>query len=546
MVWRLRPRVAVLWGLFMCVFIGLGGSCSPEQYKAEADAEVYKIIDSKWQEDFGSRANYTVSDARPSLNDIRIDDVMPQSGMLTLSQAVAIATAQNRDYQDQKEQLYLSGLNLTDVRHDFAQNWFATVDAGYSRNAADEGVEAGGDIGFDRLLSSGATVTTGIALDWARFLTGDPRTTLGSILYARISQPLLGAGRKAALENLTLAERRTLYQIRSFNWYRQDFVIRIVEQYYRVLQQADSLANAKSSYDSKQKLLERLEMEAKEGRTARFQVDQAEQSTLSAWDGYVRAEQNYKQLLDRFKIELSLPVSADISLDPNELQALVDLGISEPNYPPADAVETAFAKRLDLANSRDEVEDAERWVKVVANDLGIQLNLVADASVGSTEPTDYRRLQFHNGTYTLGLDGDLPIDRKDQRNSYREALINLQQRQRQYEEDAATVELEVRDAYRRLLEEAESYKTQKLGVELAEKRVAVNPLLWEAQRATTRDLLEAQDALQRAKNSLTSALVNHTMAKLTFFRDIGLLQVRPDGMWEQGAYRPAARADAQE
>jgi len=27
--------------------------------------------------------------------------------------------------------------------------------------------------------------------------------------------------------------------------------------------------------------------------------------------------------------------------------------------------------------------------------------------------------------------------------------------------------------------------------------------------------------------------VAHTIAKLSFFRDVGVLQVKPDGMWEQ-------------
>jgi len=50
---------------------------------------------------------------------------------------------------------------------------------------------------------------------------------------------------------------------------------------------------------------------------------------------------------------------------------------------------------------------------------------------------------------------------------------------------------------------------------------------------TTRDLLDSQDDLLDAQNSLTAALVGHVVAKLNFFRDIGVLQVRPDGMWEQ-------------
>ena len=46
-------------------------------------------------------------------------------------------------------------------------------------------------------------------------------------------------------------------------------------------------------------------------------------------------------------------------------------------------------------------------------------------------------------------------------------------------------------------------------------------------------MLESQDALLQAQNRVTEALIEHTIAKLTFFRDTGILQVRPDGMWEQ-------------
>jgi outer membrane protein TolC len=531
-----RIRWILLFGL-CAALVFAGGACSPSDYKAQADKEVYKIIDAKWQDDFGGRANYKVSDVAPSPNDVRAEGVTPQKGVLTLAQAVAIATAQNREYQRQKEQLYLAALDLTLARHQFARQWFGTVDAGYVRDSSDESVESGGEVGFSQMLADGAMVTASISLDWARFLTGDPRTSLGSFLSARVAQPLLrGSGRKVAQEQLTQAERNALYQIRSFNRYRQDFVVSVIDNYYRVLQQADSVANAKNSYESKLELLKRLEMEADEGRTARFQVDQAEQSKLNAWDSYVRAQQSYEQRLDEFKITLSLPVDANVALDPNELKALADVGITELDYMPEDAVATALASRLDLANSRDAVEDADRKVVVAADNLGVELNLVGSVGVPSTEATDFDRLQFHRGTYRLGLESpDLPLDRKAQRNAYREALIALEQRRRQYENDVDSVELEVRQAYRRLQEEAESYKTQKQGVELAEKRVAVSPLLWEAQRANTRDLLESQDALQRARNSLTAALVDHTIAKLTFFRDIGILQVRPDGMWERGA-----------
>ena len=524
--------------LSTAIALGFVAGCSPERYKAEADKEVYQIIDDKWQDGFGSKSNYVISDSNVPAppNDLQVEKAVPASGLISLAQAVALATAHNRDYQRQKEQLYLTALDLTLARHQFARQWFGTVDASYLRNSSDEQVGSDGELGFDQLLADGARISTSIAIDWTRFLTGDPRTSLGSVLSASVTQPLLrGSGRKIAQENLTQAERNALYQIRAFNRYRQTFVVSVVNDYYRILQERDAVTNAKNNHESKVELRQRLQMEANEGVTPRFQVDQAEQSELLAQDSYLRAQQRYEQLLDAFKITLSLPTDATVELDQDELKALEKTGIAEPDYELDAAIETALAQRLDLANSENAVDDSVRKAAVAADNLGAELNLVGSASVGSTPETDFERLQFHRGTYGLGLEADLPLDRKAERNAYREALITLQQRQRQHEKDVDQVKLDVRDAYRKLKEEAESYRTQQKALQLAKVRVGVSPILWEAGRMNARDYLESQDAFLKAQNDVTATLVSHAIAKLNFFRDIGILQVRPDGMWEEQA-----------
>ena len=540
---RYRYATNLFWVVFGILVVGIAG-CSTEYYKAEADKEVYDIIAGKWQDRFGSRYNYIISDSNvpASPNDIQIEKTVTPSGVINLAQAIAIATAHNRNYQRQKEQLYLTALDLTLARHRFAQRWFGTVDASYVRNGTDEQVSYGAETGFSQLLADGAQISTSIAIDWVRFLTGDPDMSLGSVLAASITQPLLrGRGHKVAQENLTQAERNALYQIRTFNRYRKTFVVSIVDAYYRVLQQRDAVTNARNSYESKVQLRERLQMEANEGVTPRFQVDQAEQSELLARDSYIRAQQRYEQLLDAFKITLAFPTDIDIELDQNELKALQKIGIVESDYELDVAVETALAQRLDLANSADAVEDAQRKVIVAADNLGVELNLIGSAGVSSTPETKIERLQFHNGTYSLGLEADLPLDRKAERNAYREALITFEQRRRTYENDVDEVKLDVRDAYRRLREEAESYRTQQKALELAQVRVGVSPILWEAGRMNARDYLESQDDLLRAQNNVTSALVSHAIAKLNFFRDVGILQVKPDGMWAEPTQQPAKK-----
>lgn len=531
---KLRSWLWMLFGASVLASLVMG--CSPERYKAEADKEVYQIIDDKWQDRFGNKSNYIINDSNvpASPNDVQIEKAVPESGVITLAHAVALATAHNRDYQRQKEQLYLTALDLTLARHRFARRWFGTVDASYLRNSSDEQVGSSAETGFNQLLADGAQISTSIAIDWARFLTGDPRTSLASVLSASVTQPLLrGSGRQVVQENLTQAERNALYQIRSFNRYRQTFVVSIVSAYYRVLQRRDAVNNALNNYNSRVESRKRLEMEAEAGRKPPFEVDQARQSELGARDSYVRAQQSYEQDLDEFKILLALPTRTELELDQNELKVLGDIGVVRPDYNLDASIETALAQRLDLANSADFVDDAERKAVVAADNLGVELNLIGSAGVSSTPETDYKRLQFHRGTYGLGLEADLPLDRKAERNAYREALITMEQRQREYQNAVDEVELDVRQAYRQLREAAERYETQKSSLQLGQTRVESTTFLLQAGRVTTRDLLDSQDALLEAQNSVTAALVDHAIAKLSFFRDIGVLQVRPDGLWEE-------------
>ncbi|KPK42943.1 MAG: hypothetical protein AMJ65_06995 [Phycisphaerae bacterium SG8_4] len=533
---RFRGETLLCWVLGAAVILGVCGGCSPDQYKAKADKEVYGIIDAKWEDGFGNKSNYMIADSNApvSPNDIEIEKIVPPSGILSLPQAVAIATAHNRDYLRQKEQLYLIALDLTLARHQFAKKWFGTIDASYTRNSANESVGSDSRVGFNQLLADGAQIGANVAVDWARFLTGDPSTSLGSVLTATASQPLLrGRGRKIVQENLTQAERNALYQLRSFARYRKTFVVSIVSAYYRVLQRKTSVLNAESSYRRLLESQKRLELEAEAGLASQSDVDEAKQQALSAENSWVQSQQSYEGALDDFKVSLTLPTDTKVELDPNELQKLETALTYEVDYTPESAIEAALNWRLDFATSADRVEDAERKVMLAADNLGAELNLVGSAGVSSTPETKVGRLQFHEGTYTLGLEADLPLDRKAERNAYREALISLEQQQRNFENDRDNIELEVRDALRALNAEAEGYRIQKMALELAEDRLEAQEMLFDIGQSNVRLLLDSEGALLAAQNDVIRSLVEFTIAGLSFYRDIGVLQVKPDGMWEE-------------
>jgi len=519
------------------------GGCSPEQYKADADKEVYQIIDEKWQDEFGVKANYIISDSNTvsSPIDIPVEKVIQPSGVISLKEAVAIATKYNRTYKSRKEELYSRALSLTGTRYNYAIQWFGTIDGTYTddKSERDNGdyddVTIGTSTGVNKtgLFLDGVIYNASIAVDWLRLLTGDPRTSLGSMLSGDVTIPLLGKGAgKEAREDLTQAERNVLYQIRTFNRYRKQFVVDIVAQYYNILERRANVINEENSYNRLIESKKRLEIEVGTGSKAPSDVDETEQDVLRAESNLVRARQIYEGALDEFKVTLTLPTDAEIALDPNELVALENIGISPVDYTPEMAIETARQWRLDLANSADAVEDAERKLILAAEGLGVQLDLSGGMDVDSPAKTKFDRLQFHKGIYSLGFAADLPFSRVSERNNYREALITLEQTLREYENDQDDIELNMRAAIRDLKTKAEQYRIQQMALVLAQRRKNTQEMLLSIGQGETRLLLEAEGAILSAQNSVTSALVAHAVAKLGFYRDVGILQVKPDGMWE--------------
>lgn len=537
--------VLIISVLMLC----FSGCRNLEKYKESADEEVYTILDQKWKDDFGYKANYKVTDGEP--NALKASEMVPSSEILSLAEAVGIATQFNRNYQSQKESLFRSALALTETRDQYAFQLLGTVDASYTYDNFDEAYDnaeekseaemtTSASLSRQFLLGDMMLISANLTTDWFRYLSGDPQTSLASVLSATLSAPLWGSGAaKVAREELTQAERDVLYSIRSFNRYRQEFVVSTISQYYAVLEQKASVEIQKASYGRQIDSTNQLRMEVEVGKRPAYDLGEAQQSLLSAEQNVVTRTQEYERALDVFKITLALPTDAEIQLDPNELKLLDTIGISQPNYSVDRAIQMALAQRLDLANVHDSLDDAERRLILVAEGLGPQVEFVASADVrsydsGSLPDTqNVMRLRFHEGTYVMGIEADWPFNQKSERNDYRQALINVQQQQRNYDEQIDRIKLQVRDSYRNLIQTAESYRIQKIGMELALKRVEVEKLSLQYGRGTVRLLLDSEDALVQAQDDVVGALVDHMNAKLSFFRDVGVLRVKPDGMWEQ-------------
>jgi len=527
-----RRREAVVAGLLALAcgaLVPLGTGCA-EHYRKSADKEVYNIIAAKTEQVPGMPRTFRLGDrynplpVPPLVQDVRSGKAVAP---LSLTNTLALAAANSRDFQDEREAVYLAALALTRARHDFQPIFAGVFDV---RQEDARGVRSRrGSTAFSvtQALATGGELSLRLSSSFMRFLAGDPSETVDSLLEFSMRQPLWrGAGRRVAEENLTQAERDMLYQIREFTRFRRTFFVSIATDFYRVLQQEDVVTNEGANLRNLTLARERAQMLAQAGRQPEFQVDQAEQDELRAKDRYIRARQRSESLLDSFKIRLGLPTEAPIRLARAELDLLRREGLREVPGTREEAVRRALACRLDLANAADRVRDAERKVRVARDNLGPDVDLVLRSVSANQPPSEALKFQKKLTTRSVGVEVDLPLDRLEQRNDYREALIALDRSRRAHSLLRDQIVLQIHDAWRKLQEARESYRIQLRSVDLAQRRVESTTLLMEAGRANMRDVLEAQEALLEARNGLTRTLVDYRIATLQLWRDMGTLNYR--------------------
>jgi outer membrane protein TolC len=601
-------RLAVLTMLALTVVLA---GCTTTKYREAADKQTYGIIQAKSPAVPNMDPDFTIEelkeDVLAELPQAPAEDreflgaaaaIEEDAFVISLEQALALAVNHNRNYQNQKESVFLQALALTLERRRFDPIFSGrlsgditgdTVDvlvpspylgagnvirdigeltgtAGdlleqYAR-VVDSAVTATGldrptvDIvdrraasgvtrfGVEKLLRGGGLIAVQFTSNFFRFITGDPQVATSSALVASFSQPLWrGAGRAVVEENLTQAERDVLYSLRSFTHFRKEFAVDIAASYYDVLQARDAAYNNWRGYQSFLRALERGRAVAAEGRMGMEELGRLEQAALSGESDWVNAVSTYGTVLDRFKIQLGLPTDAPVILEPREL---AELEVEHPEIDAEDAVTVALTARLDLYNQRDSVDDAARRVVVAANSLRPDVNLLTTLRVDSKPERDaFDTLDFRRAEWSAGLDVGLPLERRAERNRYRAALITEARSHRELELAEDNVSLQVRDAWRRLDQAKRNYEISLLEVELSERRVEEQELRMELGLVTAINLVDAQNALIRAQNRLTAALVNHTITRLSFWRDMGILYIKKDGQWEplEQETMPAVRLD---
>ena len=459
--------------------------------------------------------------------------------LITLADALQYGVERNRSYLGQKEDVYLTALDLTGVRHDFALIPTATGTGNYNlkRDALNKVVTnrtltAHGDVGFSMLQNTGAVLASNLVGDFMHLITGKLTGARNSALVATLSQPLLkGAGSLSVTEPLTQAERDTLYAIRDFTQYRKTFCINVTTQYYQTLQARFTARNSYLAFQAFKKLIElqaALTDANRPGRT-KTALGLIKQAQFTYNRNWLNAVKSYEAALDDLKLTLGLPVTEHIVLDQSELDKLA---LIQPPGNLDEATKTAMTTRLDLWNQRDTLVDTERKVRIAKQNLLPTLNGVLKYNSPSDPTSNTIKIDSRRHELNAGLDVDLHLDQKPARNDLRSAEIAEQKARRAVDLAEENVRRDLRISWRALELARNQLELAEASVKLNTERLALEEGLDKEGVGQARDLIDAQTALIQANDDRIAALVNHTIARIQMWKDMGILYIKKDGKWE--------------
>ena len=441
---------------------------------------------------------------------------VPADGRISLARAVGIALEQNFNLLNASDGVTKSRMSETVARAEF----FPKLTPTYGQTG--EGPTVGLDV-QQKIPYTGGTLSAGAGYrsiddEGAPFA----RTTSAQLTF---TQPLLrGFGPNAAHYALRTSRRSREESERSFHLTRQDVAIDVTTTFYQVVLQRQLLGVARQSLKRAESLRQASEARLAVGLVSKLDVFRAELLAAQAQEAMVQAETSLETELERFRARLGL--ASDAPVEPEDVE-LPDDPAAEPLEPVEVLIARALETRVDVAEARDDVGDAERSASLARQKLLPQLDLklgLTQLGFGNTFSSAWKAGVIDR-RFTVGVSTSYPLERSVEAANRATAEIGVAASRRALRQRELDVATQVRGAVRKLERLAKSIELQKKAVEIAEQQRQLATLRYQRGLASNFDVVDAEGSLVLARSALVGLLTTHRIARYELLRDVGTLDV---------------------
>lgn len=215
--------------------------------------------------------------------------------------------------------------------------------------------------------------------------------------------------------------------------------------------------------------------------------------------------------------------------------ALVPVSIEAPL-----AFEVARQNRLDWMNARAGLVDAWRLLEFNADDLEGFLDLVVAGDVTNVGNNPFRF--NHSGRLRLGVQFDAPFTRLQERNVYREALIDYQRARRRYYRFEDNISASLRAILRQVALNQVNFELRRTALRVAIDQVLlarlqlsepqdINAPNQQVRPTTALNLINSLNSLRAAQDAFLAVWVDYEIQRKLLDLSMGTMTLDNEGVW---------------
>jgi len=368
-----------------------------------------------------------------------------------------------------------------------------------------------------------------------RFATFNP--SYSSSLNLSLTQPLLAGfamdNQRASIETQTIQAEVSDLQVES---QIASITNQVRQRYWSLRAAIEQIEIQRRSLAQAQETLAQNQVRLQAGQGTDIQVIQAEAQVASAEQALLNAQVQWTNAELGFKQLLMDGASDDLlgqRVIPTDLPSVVDQDVDIDS-----AVERALGTRLDLQQSRRQLDASEVNIRVTESNALPQLNLTASYSLVGVGGDLFERTDlggdpvlvapggyqdalnaiagFDQPTWNLGLNGSYPIGTNPNKLALERAELQLQQQNLQLRTQELNVVTQVTAAGLTVRNTFLQYEAAQRSAEASEQSLEAELARFQVGVSTNFEVVQAQNQLTSARLQVLQALINHVNAIANF------------------------------
>ncbi len=333
------------------------------------------------------------------------------------------------------------------------------------------------------------------------------------------TQPLLkGRGKLSTTQELVSGERNTRSQYRALILAQQRLMIDVTSAYYGILRdQMLREVNTRAS-DRAKTLLQAAEAKLKIGMASKMDVFRAELQVLTTENGTVDAAESLENTRRRFNLLLGTNLEANFVLSSTLDYTSVTLDKEQ-------LIQQALENRLERQDAQENVIDTKRRLKIAKQNLYPPLDISIQYTLSGKGDVFDKSLELDDSSWGVGVNSSFNLDFANDRATYQQAQLALDGSIRAFQSKEQDIILEVLQTITSAQQAQARVQLQQQSVLQSEKQLELSDLRYKKGLSDNLDIIDAEEALIKAKTSYYSAVAQHLIAKMRLKLVTGTLEV---------------------